>query len=310
MSNTLDWLRSHSIVVADTAVQQDITRYQPIDATTNPSLVYQAVKDPALTTTVRSVRDALTTGEIKSVSEAAERLAVTLGVAIAGQIPGYISTEVDARLSFDSAASIAAAHRIMALYADAGVPSERILIKLAATWEGIDACRELEATGIHCNLTLVFSEGQALAAAHAGATLISPFVGRIYDWHVARQQVPSDAQHDPGVLSVRRIYRLYKSHGVKTIIMGASFRNVGQILALAGCDRLTISPKLLGELEQLDRPVQPMVPPEPIQAPLPEISRSQFLLALAADPMATEKLSDGITRFIADQEALDALLER
>lgn len=310
MSNTLDWLRSHSIVVADTAVQQDIARYQPIDATTNPSLVYKAVKDPALASTVKSVQDALQTGEIRSVSEAAERLAVTLGVAIAGQIPGYISTEVDARLSFDSTASIAAAHRIMALYAEAGVPAERILIKLAATWDGIDACRQLEAAGIHCNLTLVFNEAQALAAAQARATLISPFVGRIYDWYVARQQIPSDAEHDPGVLSVRRIYHLYKSHGVQTIIMGASFRNVEQILALTGCDRLTISPELLGQLAAMDRPVQPMVPPETMSTPLPEISRNQFLLALAADPMATEKLSDGITRFIADQEALEALLAR
>ncbi|NBS11866.1 MAG: transaldolase [Gammaproteobacteria bacterium] len=310
MSTTLDWLRSHSIVVADTAVQADIERYQPIDATTNPSLVYKAVQDPALAASVQSIRDALASGAITTVADAAERLAVSLGVRIAQRIPGFVSTEVDARFSYDTDASIQAAKRIIQLYANAGIAKERILIKLAATWEGISACRQLEAEGIQCNLTLIFSDAQALAAARAQATLISPFVGRIYDWFIARQQIPSSAAQDPGVMSVQRIHRLYKSHGVRTIIMGASFRTVDQVLALAGCDRLTISPDLLGQLAAMDRPVHPMPHPTRVSTPLPEQTRNQFMLALAADPMATEKLADGITRFVADQMALEALLAR
>lgn len=310
MSTTLDWLRSHSVVVADTAVHDEIARYQPVDATTNPSLVYKAVQDPALSASVETIRRALAAGQFATVAEAAEYLAVLVGTRIAQTVPGFVSTEVDARLSFDTEASVQAAKRIIQHYANAGISKERILIKLAATWEGISACRTLEADGIQCNLTLVFCEAQALAAAHAQATLISPFVGRIYDWYVARQQQPSSAAQDPGVLSVQRIYRLYKSHRVSTIIMGASFRTVDQVLALAGCDRLTISPDLLAQLAAMDRPVHPMPEPRPVTTPLPEQTRNQFLLALAADPMATEKLAEGITKFVADQMALDALIAR
>jgi len=309
MSNTLDWLRSYSIVVADTADRTAIATYQPIDATTNPSLVLKAVRDPGASALLADLQSKLRSGALCSVGDAAEYMSVRLGSEIASLIPGYISTEVDARLSFDTEASIRAAQRLMQRYADLNIPSERILIKLAATWEGIEAARALEAQGIHCNLTLVFSEAQAIAAAHAHATLISPFVGRIYDWYVARGEMPTDAEQDPGVRSVRRIFELYKSHGIKTIIMGASFRTVDQVLALAGCDRLTIAPALLEHLQTMHQPVHPLTTPTHCDTALPPMNRNAFLLAMAADPMATEKLADGITRFVADQEALEILLK-
>lgn len=310
MRSSLDHLRSHSVVVADTADLDAIHKFAPVDATTNPSLVLKQATLEKTQALIDRTRAKLMSGELASVSEAATSLAVHFGAEIARVIPGYVSTEVDARLSFDTEASIAQAHAILAHYETLGVPSDRILIKLAATWEGIEACRQLESEGIRCNLTLLFSEEQAIAAAHASATLISPFVGRIYDWYVARGETPENASVDPGVLSVQRIHWLYRSHGIKTIVMGASFRSAAQVLALAGCDRLTISPNILDDLQQRDEPVHPMEQPKKLGSTLPTIDRNQFLLALAANPMANEKLADGITRFIQDQETLEALIAR
>ena len=310
MTHTLDHLRAYSVVVADTADIEAIETYQPIDATTNPSLVLKQAQTKAVQSLIRETRAALETGHFPSAQDAARHLSVRFGADIATRIPGYVSTEVDARLSFDTEASVDEAHRILEAYDTLGVDRSRILIKLASTWEGIEAARILEARGIGCNLTLLFSETQAIAAAHAHATLISPFVGRIYDWYVARGETPASADSDPGVLSVQRIHRLYKHHGIKTIVMGASFRTAEQVLALAGCDRLTISPQILAELAQSHAPCHPIETPARTDQNLPEINRNAFLLALAANPMATEKLADGITRFINDQQTLESLLLR
>ena len=243
------------------------------------------------------------------VSEAALDLSIRFGFEIAKRIRGYVSTEVDARLSFNTDAAIEQAQRIVHQYSELGIPKERILIKLASTWEGIQAARALETQGIGCNLTLLFCEAQAIAAANAQATLIiSPFVGRIRDWYIAKGETPSSVETDPGVLSVRRILDLYSRHSVETIVMGASFRTADQVLALAGCDRLTISPTLLQELEMRTELVNALSRSESSGEELPEIDRDTFLLQIAADPMATEKLADGITRFVKDQETLESLL--
>lgn len=308
MTHTLDHLRAYSVVVADTADIDAIETYQPIDATTNPSLVLKQAQSEAVQSLISETRNGLKAGQFQSVQEAARNLSVHFGAEIAKRIPGYVSTEVDARLSFDTEASIDEAHRILQAYDTLGVDRSRILIKLASTWEGIEAARILEAGGIGCNLTLLFSETQAIAAAHANATLISPFVGRIYDWYVARGETPVNADSDPGVLSVQRIHRLYKHHGVSTIVMGASFRTAEQVLALTGCDRLTISPQLLEELAKSHAPCHPIETPTRTDQPLPSIDRNAFCVAMAADPMATEKLADGITRFIQDQRTLESLL--
>jgi transaldolase len=308
MRSTLDHLRSYSIVVADTADIDAIARFSPVDATTNPSLVLKQAAAPETKARIAHTRARLALGELETVADAAMDLAVQLGAEISKLIPGYVSTEVDARLSFDTDASITQAHAILERYQSLGVSPDRILIKLAATWEGIEACRQLERQGISCNLTLVFSEEQAIAAAHANATLISPFVGRIYDWYVARDETPENATVDPGVLSVQRIHWLYRSHGIKTIVMGASFRTAEQVLALAGCDRLTISPAILEELGQRTEPVQPIENPPALPGGLPTMDRNQFMLALASNAMATEKLADGVHRFVQDQIALEALI--
>lgn len=307
MNTSLDQLKQFSTVVADTADIAAIKRLRPVDATTNPSLVLQQAKNPEVSALIEQARAEID-GSPHSIKAASMRLACQLGAAIAEFIPGYVSTEVDARLSFDTNAQVDAGRRIIETYDQLGVERGRILIKLAATWEGIEACQQLESEGIGCNLTLVFSEVQAIRAANAGATLISPFVGRIYDWHVARGNAPETAEDDPGVDSVRRIYRLYKAAGVETIVMGASFRTADQVMALAGCDRLTISPKLLDELDSRTDRVISMAIPEGTPQPLPTLSHSEFMLQLAQDPMATEKLADGISRFVADQEALEALI--
>ena len=306
--NTLDQLREHSIVVADTADFHAIELFKPIDATTNPSLILKQAQSPVTAGLIEKTQKDLDSGRFESAADAALDLSVRFGVEIANRIEGYVSTEVDARLSFNTERSIEQAHTIIKKYQEHGIGRDRILIKLASTWEGIQAARALEAEGIGCNLTLLFCEAQAVAAANADATLISPFVGRIFDWFVARGDVPESTEKDPGVLSVRNILNLYKSHTVPTIVMGASFRTADQVLALAGCDRLTISPALLEELGSRDRLVTPVDITEPTGQTIETLTRDEFLLALSADPMANEKLADGITRFVQDQKTLEALL--
>ena len=308
MTSTLDQLRQLSVVVADTADFQSIERFKPVDATTNPSLILKQAQSPVTEGLISRTKGKLADGTFQSATEAALDLSVRFGFEIANRINGYISTEVDARFSFNTEASIEQAHQIIEKYAQLGLSKERVLIKLASTWEGIQAARALEAEGIGCNLTLLFCEAQAIAAANARATLISPFVGRIYDWYVARGEKPESVDTDPGVLSVRRILDLYKRHGVRTIVMGASFRTVDQVIALTGCDRLTISPDLLKELQARDETIHELQHAPSSGAKLAELSRDEFLLSLAADPMANEKLADGITRFIQDQETLESLL--
>ena len=306
--NALDQLREHSIVVADTADFRAIDVFKPIDATTNPSLILKQAQSPVTADLIKKTQEDLGGGRFQSTADAALDLSVRFGVEIANRIEGYVSTEVDARLSFNTERSIEQAHTIIEKYQEHGIARDRILIKLASTWEGIQAARALESEGIGCNLTLLFCEAQAIAAANAGATLISPFVGRIFDWFVARGDVPESTEKDPGVLSVRNILNLYKSHMVATIVMGASFRTADQVLALAGCDRLTISPTLLEELGSRDQSVTAITIKEPAGQTLETMTRDEFLLSLSADPMANEKLADGITRFIQDQKILEALL--
>ena len=308
MTSTLDQLRSLSIVVADTADFQAIEEFKPIDATTNPSLILKQAQSPVTQVLISKTREQLASGVFQSVSEATLDLSIRFGFEIAKRIRGYVSTEVDARLSFNTGAAIEQAQRIIHQYSALGIPKERILIKLASTWEGIQAARALEVQGIGCNLTLLFCEAQAIAAANARATLISPFVGRIRDWYIAKGETPSSVETDPGVLSVRQILDLYKRHSVETIVMGASFRTADQVLALAGCDRLTISPVLLRELETRTEPVNGLSRSASSGRELAEIDRDTFLLQISADPMATEKLADGITRFVKDQETLESLL--
>ncbi len=308
MTSTLDQLRSLSVIVADTADFQAIEQFKPIDATTNPSLILKQAQSPVTEELISKTREQLASGVFQSVSEAALDLSIRFGFEIAKRIRGYVSTEVDARLSFNTDASVEQAQQIIHQYAKLGIPKERILIKLASTWEGIQAARALEAQEIGCNLTLLFCEAQAIAAANVQATLISPFVGRIRDWYIAKGETPSSVESDPGVLSVRGILNLYRRHSVETIVMGASFRTADQVLALAGCDRLTISPAILQELETRTESVDRLSSPESSGEELKEIDRDTFLLQIAADPMATDKLADGITRFIEDQETLESLL--
>jgi transaldolase len=315
MSSTkLDQLRTMTEVVADTGDIAAIARYKPVDATTNPSLLLKAARMPQydnlIEQTAAWVRDANVPSE-QCVEMLADRFAVAIGREILDIVPGRVSTEVDARLSFDTQGSIERARRLIGFYSDAGIGRERILIKLASTWEGIQAAEVLEKEGINCNLTLLFCDVQAVAAAKAGAFLISPFVGRILDWYKQSEGVDGYApDDDPGVKSVRNIYRLFKSRGYETVVMGASFRNAGEIEALAGCDRLTIGPNFLEEL-QADLGELPRVLHPDDDAPFDDCdfeNEADFRLQLNADPMATEKLGEGIRGFIADQEKLDALL--
>lgn len=310
--NSLDQLRQYTTVVADTGDFDQLAAFRPQDATTNPSLVLKAAQSPRyLPLLQRAVAD----HPGASPTAVAEHLLVAFGVEILKLVPGRVSTEIDPRLSHDTAASVATAQRLIALYADAGVPKERVLIKLASTWQGIQAARELQQLGIRTNLTLLFCLAQARACADAGVQLISPFVGRIYDWFKKTAGHSWDdaamaGPNDPGVRSVVEIYRHYKRHGIRTEVMAASFRNTGQILALAGCDLMTISPALLAELAQATTPVQaglsaPAGEPEP--AP-PALTREQFDAALAADAMARDKLAEGIAQFITDTEALEQLI--
>jgi len=299
----LDQLGAFTKIVADTGDIESIKKYHPVDATTNPSLLLAAVKENKYG---HLVDDAVTYALSKHGSDpsaavdlAMDKLAVNFGAEITKIVPGVVSTEIDARLSFDMQSSINKARRIIELYKEVGVPKERILIKLASTWEGLQAAKTLEQEGIHCNMTLLFTKCQAVVAADIHATLISPFVGRITDWYKKAKGVAEyKPEEDPGVHSVREIYKYFKSHGVPTIVMGASFRNVGQILALAGCDKLTISPHLLEELKGRSGHVQRVLKPEEkFDVPRESYDEKSFRWALNEDQMATEKLSDGIRIF-------------
>ncbi|WP_160154406.1 transaldolase [Microbulbifer sp. ALW1] len=311
--NKLEQLKQRSLVVADTGDIEAIRRYQPQDATTNPSLLYKAAQLPQYE---QHVKDALSWAEKNGgdvINQASMKLAVAIGCEILQLVPGVVSTEVDARLSFDTRASIEYARKLIAMYQQAGIDRERVLIKLASTWEGIAAAAVLEQEGIHCNLTLLFSQCQAVACAEAGVTLISPFVGRILDWYKASTgRDDYTAQDDPGVVSVTSIYEYYKSRGYPTIVMGASFRNTGEIEALAGCDKLTISPQLLQELQddngELAAGLNSDIASQP--APDTQLQESEFRYQLNADAMATEKLAEGIRNFVADQLKLEELLKK
>jgi transaldolase len=290
-----------------------LAQFQPQDATTNPSLILKAVQKPDYLPLLKEVVSAH--GRLP-MDEQIDRLLVRFGQEILKTIPGRVSTEVDARLSFDTSATVARAKRIMALYEAAGVPRSRVLIKIASTWEGIQAAAELEKEGIHCNLTLLFAFCQAVACGDAGVQLISPFVGRIYDWYkksagAAWVEADNALSNDPGVKSVTRIYNHYKRHGIRTEVMGASFRNVGQITALAGCDLLTISPDLLAQLAQTDAPlVQALNAQTAKQMDVPAVhyNEATFRYALNEDAMATEKLAEGIRAFCVDAVKLEGLM--
>jgi transaldolase len=311
--NQLDQLKAYTTVVADTGNFKQIAQYTPRDATTNPSLILKAVQQPdyvpLLTDTVAAHRG-------RPLPEIVDEVLVRFGREILNVVPGRVSTEVDARLSFDTAATVARAQRLIGLYDAAGVGRERVLIKIAATWEGIQAARQLEQQGIHCNLTLLFSFAQAVACGQAGVQLISPFVGRIYDWYkkqagTAWDEAAMAGANDPGVKSVRQIYEFYKKFGVATEVMGASFRNVGQIIALAGCDLLTISPELLAQLQASKKPLTAALSAPAAQAlDLAPVAYDEagFRYALNEDAMATEKLAEGIRQFAVDAGKLDQLI--
>jgi transaldolase len=314
MATSLDQLKRYSTVVADTVDFKQLGKFKPQDATTNPSLIFKAAQidtyRPLLKKTVKQHAG-------KSTAEIIDRVLVAFGVEILNIVPGRVSTEVDARLSFDARAAIDKARKIVELYADAGIGRKRVLIKLASTWEGIRAAEALQKEGIHCNMTLLFSLVQAVAAAEAGAQLISPFVGRIYDWYKKAAGADWDpirrgGRNDPGVQSVRKIYAYYKKFGYSTEVMGASFRNLSQILELAGCDLLTISPDLLQKLADTSDVVDRKLSPEAIEEEVTrkiEVDEPSFRFTLNDDPMATEKLSEGIRVFAADADRLGKLIE-
>lgn len=312
--NQLDALKAFTTVVADTGDFKQLAQFQPRDATTNPSLILKAVQKPDY---APLLRETVAAHCGKPIDELVDRLLVRFGCEILSIIPGRVSTEVDARLSFDEDATYTRAERIIELYQAAGVPVERVLIKIASTWEGIRAAERLQQRGINCNLTLLFSFCQAVACGQAKVQLISPFVGRIYDWHKkaagsAWDEAAMAGANDPGVQSVTRIYHHYKHFGIATEVMGASFRNVGQITALAGCDLLTISPELLAQLAASEAPLPRALDPEAARAmdlPPVQYDEAQFRLALNQDAMATEKLAEGIRAFIADAEKLEALMQ-
>ncbi len=312
----LSQLKEMTTVVADTGDFEAISQYAPEDATTNPSLLLKAAQMPGyrpiVDAVMAKVRQGGHTGQ-EQLSTAMDLLAVAFGKEILQVIPGRVSTEVDARLSFDTQASIAKARRLIELYEAAGISRQRVLIKMASTWEGIRAAEQLEKQHINCNLTLLFNFSQAAAAADAGAFLISPFVGRILDWHKASGGLQDYApEDDPGVQSVRRIYNYYKQNNYQTVVMGASFRNTSEIAELAGCDRLTISPALLQELDtdydQLERKLDPSETGSEIDYSMP--AEAQFRFELNDDPMTTEKLAEGIRSFVADQIKLEAWLKK
>ncbi len=313
--NQLDALKQFTTVVADTGDFKQLAQFQPQDATTNPSLILKAVQKPEyaplLAETVAAHRG-------QPLDAVMDHLLVRFGCEILKTIPGRVSTEVDARLSFDTAATVARARRIMALYEAQGIARERVLIKIASTWEGIQAAAELEREGIRCNLTLLFAFCQAVACGQAQVQLISPFVGRIYDWYkksagAAWDEAAMSGANDPGVQSVRAIFNHYKKHGIATEVMGASFRNIGQITALAGCDLLTISPELLAQLAVTEAPLGQALDTAAAQGmdlPALRYDEASFRLALNEDAMATEKLAEGIRAFCADAVKLEVLMQK
>jgi len=304
----LDSLSQHSLVVADTGDIEAVARWKPQDATTNPSLLLTSSEDPRF----RHLVDNAIKEARGDASLAMDWLAVQFGREILRHVRGRVSTEVDARLSFETRASTERARRIIGLYERLGVARERVLIKLASTWEGIRAAEQLEREGIHCNMTLLFSFAQALACADAGVTLISPFVGRVYDWHKAQRKVDDiPVEDDPGVASVTKIYTYYKKHGYRTQVMGASFRKTGQILALAGCDLLTIAPDLLEKLAKTEGIVERKLSVEKAKASSIEkisLHEAAFRWQHNEDAMATDKLAEGIRRFHADAQKLERLI--
>jgi transaldolase len=317
MSTSLDFLKATgTTVVSDSGDFQSIDAYKPQDATTNPSLILAASKQPAYAKLIDVAVEYAKQkgGDIDSQVElATDRLLVEFGKQILAIIPGRVSTEVDAALSFDTAATIKKAHELIALYESVGIKKERVLIKIASTWEGIQAARQLEKEGIHCNLTLLFGFGQAVACAEAGVTLISPFVGRILDWYKKNTGKEYSGEDDPGVKSVQKIFNYYKQHGYKTIVMGASFRNIGEIKALAGVDFLTISPKLLEELKNSTEPVPKRLEAESAKnAPIDKVSfvddEAKFTAELKADKMADDKLHEGIAGFTKDGQSLKDMI--
>ncbi|MCU0926175.1 MAG: transaldolase [Hydrogenophaga sp.] len=311
--NQLDALKQHTTVVADTGDFNQIAAFSPRDATTNPSLILKAVQKPEY---AHLLKDALAKHGAQGTDEVMNRLLVSFGVEILKHIPGRVSTEVDARLSFDTEATVTRARRIIDLYQGEGVHVDRVLIKIASTWEGIQAAARLERDGIHTNLTLLFSFAQAVACGQAKVQLISPFVGRIYDWYKKQagsswDEAAMAGTNDPGVKSVRAIYQFYKKHGIATEVMGASFRNVGQITALAGCDLLTISPELLAQLAASEAALPKALDAEAAKAmdiPFVQYDEAGFRFALNEDAMATEKLAEGIRAFVADTIKLEGLM--
>ncbi len=312
MANLLEQLKSMTTIVADTGDVDAIKSVKPVDATTNPSLLLKASQLPQYAHLIEeSIAFAKAQGGSKEeqIENAADKLAVLIGIEISKVVPGRISTEVDARLSFNTEKMIAKGKKLVALYKEAGVGTDRVLIKLASTWEGIKAGEALEKEGINCNLTLLFGFGQARACAEAGVFLISPFVGRILDWYKAKTGETYDQESDPGVISVRNIYQYYKEHGYKTVVMGASFRNTGELIALAGCDRLTVSPGLLQDLEKTEGTLTQVLSDGGASKTAPaKMTEEEFRFALNQDAMATEKLSEGIRGFVADQDKLEAAL--
>lgn len=308
MTSKLDSLKQQTLIVADTGDIQAIRKLQPVDATTNPSLLLKAAQQTEYHELLDQALKASANG-FNPIADACDHFAVAVGNEILKLIPGRISTEVDARLSFDRQATLDKAHSLIERYEQSGVTRDRVLIKIASTWEGIQAAAELEKQGIQCNLTLLFSFAQAQACADAGVFLISPFVGRIYDWYKQREGCDFHGQDDPGVQSVARIYRYYKQHQYATVVMGASFRNTGQIEALTGCDRLTISPALLQQLacEQGTLSASEVLT-QPSSDTRTVLDEAAFRWALNEDAMATEKLAEGIRAFAADQIRLETLL--
>ena len=317
MESQLDQLKKMTTIVADTGDIEAIRQLKPVDATTNPSLLLKASQDPAYHPYLEQAKAwALTQGGSSSeqLTNMTDKLAVLAGCEILSLIPGRISTEVDARLSFDTSATVEKAKKLIGLYNEAGISNDRVLIKIASTWEGIEAARQLEKEGINCNLTLLFGFSQAIACADAGAFLISPFVGRILDWYKANNPEGTDLSgaKDPGVQSVSKIFNYYKTHGYDTVVMGASFRNSEEIRQLAGCDRLTISPALITELAETNLPLdQKLFSDNPVCSDSKlENSETLFRWSMNEDAMATEKLAEGIRNFAIDQAKLEQILSR
>ena len=312
--NQLDRLKQFTTVVADTGNFRQLAQFAPRDATTNPSLILKAVQQPEY---APLLAETVAQHKGRPHDEVVDRVLVRFGREILTVVPGRVSTEVDARLSFDCAATVARARRLVSLYEEAGIARERVLVKMASTWEGIQAARILEREGIHCNLTLLFAFCQAVACGDAEVTLISPFVGRIYDWHkkaagAAWDEAANAGTNDPGVKSVRQIYTYYKKFDIATEVMGASFRNAGQIVALAGCDLLTISPELLGALQASEAPFERALDPQAAKDAAihaESYNEARFRYALNDDAMASEKLAEGIRAFAADALKLDAMIE-